>query len=103
MLFLVSQVLSFRLKKQTNKNIADTTFNVKRDFFKAIPKIKSNKIKISVCFSELACLYKILYVLCFTDYDAPVGETGQVKAKYGVFKKTIKEYAPEGAGRLKVK
>ena len=25
-LFLVSQILSFRLKKQTSKNIADTTF-----------------------------------------------------------------------------
>ena len=27
--FLVSQVLSFRHKKQTSKNVADTTFNIK--------------------------------------------------------------------------
>ena len=26
--FLASQVLSFRHKKQTNKNVADTTFNL---------------------------------------------------------------------------
>lgn len=44
----------------------------------------------------------MLYSLCFTDYDAPVGETGQVKAKYGVFKKIIKENAPKDAGRLAV-
>ena len=27
--FLVLQVLSFRLKKRTRKNVADTTFNIK--------------------------------------------------------------------------
>ena len=27
-IFLISQVLSFRLKKQTSKNVADTTFNI---------------------------------------------------------------------------
>ena len=76
--------------------------NVKRDFCKVMLKIRSNKIKYQ---SRLQCILiqnTMLYSLCFADYDAPVGETGQVKAKYGVFKKTIKENAPKDAGRLAV-
>ena len=39
--FLVSQVLSFRRKKQTTKNVADTTFKYLENVKSFLDKIKS--------------------------------------------------------------
>ena len=40
--FLVSQVLSFGHKKQTSKNVADTTFNVKKTELIFFPRKTAN-------------------------------------------------------------
>ena len=59
--FLVSQALSFRFKKQTSKNLADTTFKRNNDkiwmdiYYKSISSNHPNHYKKNITFTRRVC------------------------------------------------
>ena len=61
-IFFVWQVLSFRLKKQTSKNIADTTFKAMPNWFSVLRKIQKMQKRDVIYFgSNLRCAGYFIY------------------------------------------